>query len=260
MEWQCVNKNLEKLILNNNLAQIWAFDLDKIHLAVNLFYSFLSDDEIIRANKFRNQIDKNRFICAKGILRYLIYIQTKINPSSIKFSYGKYKKPALEEGQNQNLLKFNISHCKGVFCIGMVNDLDIGIDIELIRPIPDFLGLVKKYFSETEFRQIEKLSGESSLEAFYKLWTSKEAIMKLVGKGLSLPLSNFEILINSNGKININNPRKGVQNHLDKIYLESFIIDKDIIGTLAMNTKVNEILYFKVEKFNDLIKKLEKLA
>ncbi len=260
MEWQCVNKNLEKLILNNNQAQIWVFDLDKIHRAVNLFYSMLSDGEIIRANKFRNQIDKNRFICAKGILRYLISLQTEIKPSLIKFRYDKYKKPELIEQQNENSLKFNVSHSDSIFCVGMAYNQDIGIDIEVVKPITDLSELVKKYFSESECKQIERLSGNFKLEVFYKLWTSKEAIMKLTGKGLSLPLNKFEIFINPIGKINIVNPKADFQNHLEKMYLESFNIEKEIIGTLAMNAKVDEIFYFKVEEYDDLIKNLERMA
>ena len=51
--------------------------------------------------------------------------------------------------------------------------------------------IAKRFFSENEYKYI--LESESQGNAFYEIWTKKEAYVKFLGTGLSTPLSSFDV-------------------------------------------------------------------
>ena len=92
------------------------------------------------------------------------------------FDIGEHGKPSLREHPD---VHFNASHCKmAVICV--IHDRPIGVDIERCRPLKD--SLVAYTMNEEERKQIEE-SQDPELE-FARLWTAKEAVVKLTGKGL----------------------------------------------------------------------------
>src|SRR5262245_1928707 len=68
--------------------------------------SFLSPDELKRANRFHFMVDRDRFVKSRGLLRKLLGSYLKTEPQKISFSYGVWGKPYL------NGIHFNISHSK----------------------------------------------------------------------------------------------------------------------------------------------------
>ena len=63
----------------------------------------------------------------------------------------------------------------------MIHDQPIGIDVESIREYKE--GIVRYTMNDEEIRQIE--SAKDPAVAFIRLWTMKEATMKLIGTGIS---------------------------------------------------------------------------
>lgn len=69
----------------------------------------------------------------------------------------------------------------------------LGVDVELETPRERLEALVTSTFSPTESREILSLTGDKRLRAFYDMWTVKEALVKAVGLGLSVPLDSFRV-------------------------------------------------------------------
>jgi len=105
-----------------------------------------------------------------------------------QLQYTAFNKPFVPGSPWQ----FNISHSGNIVVCVFVNDLEIGIDVEEIKPIPllDFSGL----FSAMELTLI--FAKPDDFKPFYTLWTQKEAFVKAVGHGLSIPLN--EVIISEN--------------------------------------------------------------
>ncbi len=91
------------------------------------------------------------------------------------FVIGEHGKPALAKYPH---IHFNLSHCRtAVVCA--VSDSPVGIDIEsLERKTSD--SLVSYTMNNEEQRQI----AGSGKHTFFRLWTMKEALVKLRGTGL----------------------------------------------------------------------------
>ena len=97
--------------------------------------------------------------------------------------YGKPYFPELPE------LHFNISHTTGYAALA-VSDQCVGVDIECLRRIKRIAN--KKRFAEWVFTEDERGEAYDEL-GFLKIWTRKEAYMKLDGRGLAI-LRSFSAL------------------------------------------------------------------
>jgi len=67
----------------------------------------------------------------------------------------------------------------------------VGIDIEQHRATDDLESIAKHYFAPGEVAALEKITPEDRNAAFFRCWSRKEAFVKAVGAGLSLPLDSF---------------------------------------------------------------------
>ena len=91
-----------------------------------------------------------------------------------EFVYNEHGAPYLAVGPY-----FSISHCKQGIAVA-VSDSPIGIDIETIRPLNE--GLVRKTMNDVE--QTHIFSSSHPETEFIRLWTQKEAYVKMQGTGI----------------------------------------------------------------------------
>lgn len=94
------------------------------------------------------------------------------------FEYVMHEKPVLRDYPE---IHFNLSHCRrGVMCV--IDDQPIGCDIEEIEKKLD-LGLCHFCYNDSEVQAI--VSSTDPCVEFTKLWTKKEAALKLTGEGIN---------------------------------------------------------------------------
>lgn len=90
-------------------------------------------------------------------------------------------------------IDFSISHSENLVacsvCISKEQKPMIGIDCETIYK-KDPMPIAERFFTKNEIETIA--ASDDKAKAFTKLWTKKEAYLKLLGKGLSVPLSSFD--------------------------------------------------------------------
>jgi 4'-phosphopantetheinyl transferase len=72
---------------------------------------------------------------------------------------------------------------------------EIGVDLEHIRDNLEGEQLAERFFSPREVAALRALPPELRREAFFHCWTRKEAYIKANGKGLSLPLDQFDVTL-----------------------------------------------------------------
>lgn len=100
----------------------------------------------------------------------------------IPWQYNEYGKPMIPNGW-----KFSISHCKNALAVGIADkDLYLGIDIESVRTPQE--GLVERTMNTDEQAMIA--AADDPAVAFTRLWTQKEAVLKMHGTGIIDDLHN----------------------------------------------------------------------
>ena len=159
--------------------------------------SRLSEEETLKAQAFKLPALRDRYIAARGVLREALASYSAVDPATLKFGAGPYGKPALIDGA----LHFNISHTADSLLMAIANFPDIGIDIEAVKLRRNFASLAQRCFSEREYQGWYELPTESQAEAFYRLWTKKEAFVKAVGRGIALGIEQCEFELDTGGQL-----------------------------------------------------------
>jgi len=155
------------------------------------FASLLSSDEISRAERFRFAPDRNRFVATRGLLRLLLSRYADCKPELLKFAYTAYGKPWLTVPENSSRISFNVSHSSDLALFGITRERRIGVDVEAISHAIEGEKLAARFFNAAELSAIR--SASDSCAEFYRYWVAKEAYTKAVGRGLSIPLHEFQV-------------------------------------------------------------------
>jgi 4'-phosphopantetheinyl transferase len=74
-----------------------------------------------------------------------------------------------------------------------VRDREIGVDLEQHRQVLDYERIALRFFSATERRDLMSVPSAIRPSAFFDCWTRKEAFVKAIGGGLSIPLDSFGV-------------------------------------------------------------------
>ncbi len=91
-------------------------------------------------------------------------------------------------------MSFNLSHSDGWALLAFTRDRRIGVDVERVRPLSD-RGIARRFFAPGETAALEASPPDERPSAFFACWTRKEAVAKAVGRGLTLPLDDFEVSV-----------------------------------------------------------------
>jgi 4'-phosphopantetheinyl transferase len=151
--------------------------------------SYLSDDELARADAYYFEKDRVRFVAARRILREILGRYLNVPPNKVEFSYGAHGKPALA---NNRHLKFNLSHSTDVALIAVARGVEIGVDVESSTMLAEQGSIAERFMSENEYRLLGSMPREQRSAAILTTWVRKEAVAKGRGDGLGAHLATIE--------------------------------------------------------------------
>jgi len=183
----------EDLALAGDEVHVWRVPLDWPQDYVTHFRDLLTPDELSRAERYYHEEDRRRFLIARGMLRTILGRYLRLDPDQLRFTYGNRGKPALTSVFARETLSFNLSHALGLLLVAVTRNRRVGVDVEEIRLLPDLEQLAERFFAVPEKQALQALPPDERREAFFKLWTCKEAFAKARGDGLWLPLDRFHI-------------------------------------------------------------------
>lgn len=173
-------------------VHLWVVDLDCPPERSPELREYLSRDERARAERFRFDRDRRRFVACRGALREILGSCVDLPAPEIVFEYGPYGKPALASPAGAGV-EFNVSHCEGLALIAVAAGRRVGVDLERIVSGASRQRIAERFFSPAEIAALRALPVASQDEAFFACWTRKEAYIKARGEGLSIPLDGFSV-------------------------------------------------------------------
>ena len=168
------------LLVNDNIA----------HFDVEAAMPLLSEQRREKIAHLANADDRRASAAAYMLLCKALNEKYGITDAPV-FKYGNHGKPFL---QGYDGVHFSMSHCSNaVVCA--VADFPLGVDVESLRP---YNARLARYTMNDEELSFIESSPFSDVE-FIRLWTMKEAVAKLSGRGIS-NLKNLLVGFNGNLK------------------------------------------------------------
>lgn len=183
----------ETLTVSQGQVHLWKVQLSQADSELQHLEESLSFDERARAERFFFERDRRRFIAARGHLRIILSRYLRMGPGALVFSYGPRGKPFLTQPLEARTLKFNLSHSGDLGLIAVTQGRDIGVDLEEVHTIEEADQIAARFFSRQENALLRTLPKTQRLTEFFSCWTLKEAYVKAVGDGLSLPTESFDV-------------------------------------------------------------------
>jgi len=151
----------------------------------------LPEHERERARRFKVSAAARCFILARMLLRRTLAKHLDAAPSDLIFGIGQHGKPYLVEPKPSAVFGFNLSH-SGEVVVLATGPGEIGVDVEVQRPIPNAEKLARRFFSPTERDLVFAVEGANRDRAFLRIWTQKEAWLKATGLGVGMRLAEVE--------------------------------------------------------------------
>ena len=155
------------------------------------FLGLLPDDERERAERFRVEAARRRFVLGRTLLRSELSLRVGGAPDALVLGVGPHGKPHLVKPALDTPPCFNLSH-SGDLVVLAIAAVEVGADVECLRPVAGAEKLARRFFSSAECRAITGLSGAVRDRAFLRIWTQKEAYLKATGLGVGMRLREVE--------------------------------------------------------------------
>jgi len=237
------------LVLRDNDIHVWRVPIDRPGTTIQALWQTLSTLEQQRAERFRADRDRRRFIVSHGALRALLSRYLGIEPGRLSFEEGAHGKPRLAGRGVAPPAEFNLAHSGGLAVCAVTRQRPVGIDLEVVRPVLDADQIVERFFSARERAVYRSLPVDDRQAAFFACWTRKEAFIKLIGDGLSRPLDQFDVSLAPGEPARIVSIG-GSQPEAQKWSLFGFVPGPNYLGALAVEARDGSPSYWTWEFSN----------
>ncbi len=182
--WRVTSMQLDQVLVR------WMEVEDVPPITVEAWRGWLHPDEVARADRFRFDADRLAYIGAHALLRSLLASVGQYPAGEWRFVSDERGKPEIDPAL-ASPLRCNLSHSRGLVAAAVSYRHDVGVDVERIDRAPRFGDLARRYFSADEVALVRSDAADGGREAFFRLWTLKEAFIKATGEGLRRSLQSF---------------------------------------------------------------------
>ena len=152
------------------------------------FYRELPLERQERIQRMKNPVLAKKKILTGRFLQVILQEETGIDLKRQRYVYNEMGRPSLAD----STVDFNLSD-SGDYVMLAVSDRAVGIDIE--RRKKNHLTIAKRCFCPEEYEDIAAAGDPKEQELRFRMyWTMKEAYVKCVGSGLTIPLNSFRVV------------------------------------------------------------------
>jgi 4'-phosphopantetheinyl transferase len=182
------------LHLTPNSVHLWRAWLGPEHAPAGLWEA-LSQPEQQRAVDLQPGRPRHRFMASRGLLRLVLARYTDVEPAQLRFELGLHGKPALDAESGHGTICFNLSHSHELLLCAVSRQRRVGVDVELMRPLPAIDRMASRIMSHAEATAWQALPAEHRLPAFFSAWTRKEALVKGQGQRLAATFARVDVTL-----------------------------------------------------------------
>ena len=128
-----------------------------------------------------------RYARSHAAARQIVAAYLRCDPRGIVLRPDARGKPLIADAN----LHFSLAHAGDVALVGIGRGGPLGVDVELVRPLPEREALVRRCFTARERADLLACDGD---EETLRLWVRKEAVAKTTGYGLARVFDGLDVL------------------------------------------------------------------
>lgn len=174
--------------LDEGTIHLWHVNLSNISIAS---LDILSKQEKQRAAGYRFARHRNAFIASRIATRSVLSNYLQCAAKDICFRYGQYGKPGIKSPPTP--LTFNLSHSDGRMLIAIGTRFAVGVDLETLSKGRSFAEAINENLNPCEQAGVANVAEQLKDRLLLQYWTQKEAFVKALGVGLSLPPRDVDV-------------------------------------------------------------------
>jgi 4'-phosphopantetheinyl transferase len=148
--------------------------------------------ERARAERFVQARDRIRFLGCRAALRITLGTLLGVAPEAVAIATSRDGRPELAVA-GPRPVDFNLSHSAERGLIVWSAPRRVGVDVEHIDTAFDWRELGHLVFGRDDRQRVESCAGEARARLSYEIWSTKEAVLKADGSGLTAGLTDFSI-------------------------------------------------------------------
>jgi phosphopantetheinyl transferase len=171
----------------------------------DIFTAVLSEAELQKAANFSDQSERRHYIVKRSFQR--LFVKTVLNwpgaPETLNIVHQLDTQPKCLDAPQLNL---SFSSSGATFVAGCSTLHALGVDVEKRRHIENIEALAQRFFTPEEAELITTMHGDEQNDGFLKHWTTKEAGLKSIGKGIVSGLNSFVLKLSDQGYLIQNVP------------------------------------------------------
>jgi 4'-phosphopantetheinyl transferase len=187
----------------NRHCAVWLLDIRTVSEdAVRFFEQRLSGSEAQRYAHFVRTQRKRQFLLGRMLLRLAVSktINVPVHVISVVERAAGSAPELLITHSRTSAANFSISHSGNWVACALSTEVLLGLDIEVNNPARNILGLSEAAFHQEEHLWLRQQSDAERVAAFYRLWSTREALYKLMSNlGREMPALPLVSLINDVG-------------------------------------------------------------
>jgi 4'-phosphopantetheinyl transferase len=156
-------------------AQVWRVRLDALRKGS---LARPTPGEQARAARFHSAEVRKRYLRAHGALRTIL---GRLTHARLEFAVTERGKPYLPAAPE---LRFSLSRSHGMALVAAALEVDVGVDVERVRPLPEYAAVADRFFPPSESAALAEAPPEAREREFFRRWTRIEAMLKATGAGM----------------------------------------------------------------------------
>ena len=149
--------------------------------------AMLSRAERARHGRLYFEHARKSYLVAHALTRAVLGRLLGVAPEALRFESGPRGRPELAPHGSRPRLRFNLSHTRGLSACAVALETDVGVDVEHAGRAVAIEQLAARVCSVNEQVGLHAVPPRDMRRRFFELWTLKEAYLKAVGHGLTLP-------------------------------------------------------------------------
>jgi 4'-phosphopantetheinyl transferase len=183
----------DPLELPESQAHLWVADHRVRPDELPAYLALLDAGERERASRFRFHKDYRRFVFGHGRLRMILGRYCAVAPERLVIARrcavcgsDAHGKPFLVPPSGErSAIRFSCSYSDELVVVGVSNGAEVGVDVERVDDGFAWREVAETALSAGERSILDGAADVAAARAFYGIWTRKEAVSKVTGRGLS---------------------------------------------------------------------------